>query len=107
MPEQTEESKLTDRYQTTVPELVRKTLKLERRDRIRYSVQSNGTVVMSRAPEREEDPVLGKFLAFLANDMAAHPDRIQSVGAEFAERLRSLTRGVEVDLDAPLSEDDE
>jgi hypothetical protein len=31
----------------------------------------------------------------------------QPLDAEFAKRIRGLTQGVEVDLDAPLSSDDE
>ena len=107
MAEHTDESKLTDRYQTTVPELVRKALHLTKRDRIRYSVQPNGTVIMSRVPESDNDPVIGTFLSFLARDMEAHPERVQAVDAQFVERVRGLVRGVEVDLDAPLSDEDE
>ena len=59
------ESSLTDRYQTTVPEGVRRALKLGKRDRIRYLVQSNGSVVLQRADDTA-DPVLGAFLDFLA-----------------------------------------
>ena len=63
------ESKLTDRYQTTVPDGVRRALKLGKRDRIRYLVQSDGCVVLQRADDTD-DPVLGSFLDFLAQDIA-------------------------------------
>jgi antitoxin PrlF len=33
------ESTLTDRYQTTVPETVRRALRLGKRDKIRYSIR--------------------------------------------------------------------
>jgi len=36
------ESTLTDRYQTTVPDVVRRTLRLRKRDKIRYLVQPDG-----------------------------------------------------------------
>lgn len=102
------ESTLTDRYQTTVPETVRRALKLGKRDRIHYTVRSNGEVVLSRAEASfEADPVLGQFLGFLANDIARHPEGVGSIDSSFIQHVRSLTAGVDIDLDAPLSADDE
>lgn len=102
------ESTLTDRYQTTVPEMVRRSLRLGKRDKVHYSIRPNGEVVLSRAEVSEnDDPVLGQFLSFLSRDMAEHPERLQALDAGFVQRLQSLTTGIEVDLDAPLSADDE
>ncbi|MDO8320135.1 type II toxin-antitoxin system PrlF family antitoxin [Rhodoferax sp.] len=102
------ESTLTDRYQTTVPEMVRRSLRLGKRDRVHYSIRPNGEVVLSRAEVSEtDDPVLGQFLGFLSRDIASHPERLQALDASFMQRLQSLTTGIEVDLDAPLSADDE
>lgn len=101
------ESTLTDRYQTTVPESVRRTLRLEKRDRIHYSIRANGEVVLTRAEGRDDDPVLGQFLGFLAQDMADHPECLQAMDATFVRNLKSLTGDVEIDLDAALSADDE
>lgn len=102
------ESTLTDRYQTTVPDTVRRALRLGKRDKIHYTIRPGGEVVLTRAEAPEaDDPVLGQFLAFLARDMASHPERLQAIDASLVQRLQSLTAGVEVDLDAPLSADDE
>jgi antitoxin PrlF len=102
------ESTLTDRYQTTVPETVRRALRLRKRDKIQYVIRPGGEVVLTRAGEAEaDDPVLGQFLGFLAHDIATHPDRLQSVSSTFVQRIQSLVGEVEVDLDAPLSQDDE
>lgn len=101
------ESTLTDRYQTTVPETVRRALSLGKRDRVRYSIRPNGEVVMTRASGAGEDPVLGHFLDFLARDMTCHPERLQVVDVEIVRRAQSLVDGVVVDLDAALSADDE
>ncbi len=102
------ESTLTDRYQTTVPEMVRRSLRLGKRDKVHYSIRPNGEVVLSRAEVTEtDDPVLGKFLGFLTSDISENPDRLQALDASFVQRLRSLTMGIEVDLDSPLSADNE
>ncbi len=102
------ESTLTDRYQTTVPETVRRALRLGKRDKIHYSIRPSGEVVLTRSEASEgDDPVLGQFLGFLARDIASHPERLQPVDAAFVQRLQALTGGIEVDLDAALSADDE
>ena len=102
------ESTLTDRYQTTVPEAVRRTLKLGKRDKLHYTIRANGEVVLTRATSAEgDDPALGAFLDFLAADITRHPERLQAIDASLVARIQSLAEGVEVDLDAPLSADDE
>lgn len=102
------ESTLTDRYQTTVPETVRRALRLGKRDKIHYTIRPGGDVVLTRADATErDDPVLGTFLNFLAQDIAMHPERLQSIDTSFIQRLQALTGGIEVDLDAPLSASDE
>lgn len=102
------ESTLTDRYQTTVPETVRRALQLGKRDKIHYSIRPGGEVVLSRVQAQEtDDPVLGQFLAFLAQDAARHPERLMALDAALAQRLAHLVGGIEVDLNAALSADDE
>ncbi|MES0873704.1 type II toxin-antitoxin system PrlF family antitoxin [Sinimarinibacterium thermocellulolyticum] len=102
------ESTLTDRYQTTVPETVRRALRLSKRDKIHYTIRPNGEVVLTRAEEADEaDPVLGQFLGFLARDIADHPERTQAIDADLVRRLHTLVGDVEVDLHAALSADDE
>jgi antitoxin PrlF len=102
------ESTLTDRYQTTVPETVRRALRLGKRDKIHYSIRPSGEVVLTRAESSEgDDPVLVQFLGFLARDIASHPERLRAVDAGLVQRLQSLVGGIEVDLDAALSADDE
>lgn len=102
------ESTLTDRYQTTVPETVRRALRLGKRDKIHYTIRSSGEVVLTRAEASEDDdPVLGQFLGFLARDITSHPEHLQAMDAGLVQRLQSLVGGGEVDLDVPLSADDE
>ena len=102
------ESTLTDRYQTTVPETVRRALRLGKRDKIHYTIRPGGEVVLTRVDATEvDDPVLGQFLDFLARDIASHPERLQAIDSNFVQRIQLLTGGTEIDLDASLSADDE
>lgn len=101
-------STLTDRYQTTVPETVRRALKLRKRDKLHYSIRPDGAVLLTRAAHAEDDdPVLGQFLNFLAHDIAEHPQRIQAIDSGLVKRIHSLVGDSVVDMDAPLSADDE
>ncbi len=100
------ESTLTDRYQTTVPSSVRKALGLSKQDKIAYHIGTDGKVYIARA--KEEDPVLEKFLAFLAKDIEQNPQNLKPIPAEWVNGLRSLLANVDVgDLNEPLSEEDE
>ena len=51
--------------------------------------------------------MISEFLDFLTRDLHLHPQRLQVLGSDFAARVRGLVKGVEVDLDAPLSTADE
>jgi antitoxin PrlF len=84
------ESTLTDRYQTTVPDPVRRALRLGKRDRIQYAIRANGEVVLTRVAPVQDDPLLGQF-----------------VDARLLKRIDKLVAGVTVDLEAPLSPEDE
>jgi len=101
------ESKLTDRYQTTIPETVRKALHLHKRDKLHYSIQSNGDVLISRAETQESDPVLGEFLSLLASDLGQNPHRITALDSDFADRVKTLVSDVDIDLDRPLTDEDD
>jgi len=101
------ESTLTDRYQTTVPDIVRKTLGLNKRDKITYVINSDGTVTITRCEISEDDPILDQFLDFLAQDIEQNPQNVQPVASKTLERFQSLVVDLDIDLDAPLSEEDE
>lgn len=101
------ESTLTERFQTTVPSVVRKALRLGKRDKIKFTVQADGNVTLSRAEQSETDPALDAFLSFLGHDIQSHPERIQPLSASMKDNAASLITDVDIDLDAPLSEDDE
>jgi antitoxin PrlF len=101
------ESTLTDRYQTTIPAPIRKALGLNKKDKIRYTIHPDGTVTIAKNDTADEDPVLAKFLDFLATDMEANPSNLKVIDSSLRERVSKLVAGVEVDLDLPLTEEDE
>lgn len=101
------ESTLTDRYQTTVPDAVRKALQLGKREKIRYTIQADGNVVLSRVEVTEKDPALGSFLTFLAKDIQNHPEQLKAATPELVARIDGLVGSLEVDLDAPLDDEEQ
>jgi antitoxin PrlF len=100
-------SKLTDRYQTTVPAGVRKQLKLGKGDQIRYCTEPSGRVYIEPVRSAEDDPALGAFLDFVEADIKAHPERVRAFDGALHDRLAALVGNVDVDLDAPLTLEDE
>lgn len=102
------ECTLSNGYRTTIPKLVRRALKLGARDKLRYTIRADGTVLITRAPSGEvDDPMLSQLLGFMAADIANNPDRMQPVNSALLARIESLVGQAEVDLDAPLSAADE
>lgn len=103
------ESTLTRRGQTTIPSEIRKALALDAHDKIRFTVQADHTVVLSRAmnDDEHEDPMIGHFLDFLERHAQEHPEGVEAVRAQHAERIRGLVEDVDVTLDAPLDDADE
>ena len=99
-------SKLTDRYQTTVPSAVRRHLRLGKGDQIRYRTDPSGRVYIE-AVRDAADPALGAFLDLLEADVQAHPERLRAFDGALRDRLQALVGDVEINLDAPLSADDE
>lgn len=102
-----ETSKLTDRYQTTVPSGVRKQLNLSKGDQLRYHIEPNGRVYIEPVNADGVDAALGAFLDFLEADVKAHPEHIRAFDGALLQRLENVVGDVQVDLDEPLSPDDE
>lgn len=53
------------------------------------------------------DNDLPESLALISEDVAAHPQRLKAIDPALVGQMRELTAGVEIDLDAPLSPQDE
>lgn len=102
------ESTLTDRYQTTIPETVRRALGIGKRDKLHYILQPDGAVLLTSGQNSDDDdPILSQFLIFLAKDMAEHPTHMQTVSSELLHRIQSLVGGIDIDLNEPLATDEE
>lgn len=100
------ESKVTDRYQTTLPASVRKALGITKQDKVAYGIGSDGKVYLTRLEPEGSDPVLAKFAAFLAKDIAQNPKNVRPISPDLVDKSRALIEGMDSDLNAPLEEDD-
>jgi antitoxin PrlF len=99
---------ITARGQTTVPAAIRKMLALGKRDQVVFRGLADGTVVIAKKETRpdEDDPVIVKFLEFLARDMSHEAARIRPVPRSLVSRAKTLVKGVDVDVNAPLPDDE-
>lgn len=100
-------SKLTERYQTTVPSAVRKRLKLNKGDQIRFGIADDGRVYIEPVRDEGGDPAITAFLDSIEADLMAHPERIRIFGGAMHDRLKALVGDTDVDLEQPLYPDDE
>ena|SRR5258708_3831708 len=100
---------ITERGQTTVPAAIRKMLDIGKRGHVVFRGLADGTVVIAKKEEvkSDADPIIGRFLSFLANDMARRPRLIQPVSRDVVDRGKALVKGVKVDLEVALPDDDE
>jgi antitoxin PrlF len=98
------ESTLTDRYQTTIPEVVRKALGLGKRDKLEFLLDETGAVRLKKVEDLEEheDPTLMAFLDLLAKDIEQNPQNLRELDDSFWQAIDKLTEGVEVDMDEKL-----
>jgi antitoxin PrlF len=103
------ESTLTARYQTTVPEPVRRALRLSKHDKLHYSLRETGEIIITRADVDtvENDPALESFLDFLATSIQTQPQLLKPLTKAQQKSIRPLTRGVKFDLNVSLSADEE
>lgn len=59
-------------------------------------IDPDDDVMPSRVEITEQDaPVPEQFLSFLSNDLAQHPERLQTIDASLVQRIRSLVGGIE------------
>ena len=98
-----EESTITAKGQTTVPKAIRQALGVDYGGRIAFVVDDARRVYVEKATEEQSDPVVDRFLTFLAHDMTKHPGTsIVSIPATLRDRMAALVGDIDVDLDAEI-----
>lgn len=104
MPVIEERSTITAKGQTTVPKAVRQVLGVKEGDEIAFRVEGERVTVVPVAATHE-DPLVGKFLTFLARDIEQRPEALKPLSADFAARMASLVKGTRVDHAEPIDGD--
>jgi antitoxin PrlF len=96
-------STITAKGQTTIPKSVRQALGVDYGGRIAFRVDKNG-VTVARADEGE-DPAIGEFIDFLAEDIKQRPEAVKALSPELAARIAALTAEIDTDPDAAIDGD--
>jgi antitoxin PrlF len=99
-----ERSTITAKGQTTVPKAVRQVLGVKEGDEIAFRMEGQRVTVVP-VGATHEDPVVGKFLSFLAHDIEKHPEVLKPLSKDFATRMEALVKGTKVDLSEPIDGD--
>lgn len=98
-----EESTITAKGQTTVPKAVRQALDVDYGGRIAFFVDDARRVYVEKATEEVSDPVVDRFLTFLAHDMMKHPgSSVVPMPATLRDRMAALVGDIDVDLDSEI-----
>lgn len=101
-----EESTITKKGQTTVPKAIRQALGVDYGGVITFIVDDQHRVYVEKAPDEGSDPVVDRFLEFLARDMIRHPDAsVAEMPASLRARMKALVGEMDVDLDAEIDGD--
>ena len=101
-----EESTITAKGQTTVPKAVRQALGVDYGGRITFFVDDQHRVYVEKATEETNDPVVDRFLEFLARDMAERPGTsVVALPATLRDRMAALVGNMDIDLDAEIEGD--
>lgn len=101
-----EESSITAKGQTTVPKAVRQALGVDYGGRIAFVVDDQHRVYVEKATEETSDPVVDRFLEFLAQDMTQNPGTsVAALPATLRDRMAGLVGTMDVDLGADIDGD--
>jgi antitoxin PrlF len=97
-------SKVTSRSQTTLPNGVRKALRLRPgEDTLEWEIRGEEAIARRATIQDEgEDPALEPFLQLLERDIAAHPERLRGMPEGLYRRLLAVTEGMDVGPDEPI-----
>lgn len=94
-------SKITSKGQLTLPKTVRTALGVAEGDSVRFVMQDDQIVVEAASDGTLEDPAVAAFLDILENSINEASD----FPIEMMEAMRTLTKSIEVHLDAPIDGD--
>lgn len=101
-----EESTITAKGQTTVPKAVRQALGVDYGGRIAFVVDDAHRIYVEKATEEVSDPVVDRFLEFLAHDMTEHPGTsIVPFPSALRDRVAALVGNMHVDIDTEIDGD--
>ena len=101
-----EECTITANGQTIVPKSVRQALGVDYGGRIAFFVDDQHRVYVEKVVEEASDPVVDRFLEFLAQDMHKHPGTsIAALPASLRNRVAALIGDMDADLDAEIDGD--
>lgn len=92
---------ITEKGQITVPKPVRDALGVSYGGRVVFRVDEHGVSVHA-ADDQKEDPVLARFLSFLAEDMRRRPQAIMAFPKALAQKIAKLTEASEADPDEEI-----
>jgi len=95
-------STITKKAQTTIPRGVRDALEVAAGDRLAYEVHPGYAIIRPVREASEEDPALGPFLAFLAEDIRSRPEELRAVTPALAARIRTLVGDQDFDPNEPI-----
>lgn len=100
-------SKITTKWQTTLPSGVRKAVGLAPGDEVEYVIEGNRATLRKVAPTDDNDPALAPFLDLLQRDITEHPERIAAMPRATFDRMRKVARSVRIDrherIDGPVA----
>ncbi len=98
-------SKITKRSQTTLPRAVKNALQLGAGDELGYVIEGNEVRLVNVMAEAHEDPLVTRFLEFLADDARARPHVLAPFPPALLARMEELSVRVIIDHHAEIAGD--
>lgn len=95
-------SKITARNQTTLPSSVRTVLGVDGGSRLGYVIEGTTVRIVNASALEGDDPVLDRFLGFVARSIEEDPQIVTMFPMELVARIHEVTAGVEIDHGARI-----
>lgn len=81
---------ITSKYQTTIPKKIRSILNLKQKDKLCYSILSDGKILVEKA---NDDHIIENFLEFIEKSMTNEPQLITPASESRYDYYRKLVKG--------------